>query len=356
MKAFYNKYQGYFPAAFFVGGFAFDILTTGRIDQTTSLVQQLGYLLVLMLFMYWEVTQPRIFLEGHKFFQFLWKYHVEALHFFFGCLLSLYTIFYFKSASFMTSFIFMSVLASLLVINEWPRFQRMGVTIRFSMLAICLSSYFIYLVPVVTGQIGLLAFIIAMVLSMSLFLMLILRLEKRIADANLLIYRALLPGLAVNLIFCALYLLKILPPVPLSLEYIGIYHDIKKQGQEYHLHYERADWWRFWENGAQTFLSQDGDKIYCFVRVFSPTKFKDDIHLEWYQYGKKGWQKWDSIPLPIQGGRSLGYRGYAHKSNYEPGQWQVRVVTSDDREMGRIYFSVQARNNDEARLLKLDIR
>ena len=61
MREFYEKYQGYFPAAFFIGGFIFDLLTTDRIDQGFSLIQQAVYLAFLMLFVYWEVVTPASF-------------------------------------------------------------------------------------------------------------------------------------------------------------------------------------------------------------------------------------------------------------------------------------------------------
>jgi hypothetical protein len=357
MRAFYEKYKIYFPATFFIGGFVFDILTTDRIDHWLSLVQQLAYILAIMLFMYWEITQPRIFREGPKFFRFIWKYHVEALHFFFGCLLSLYAIFYFKAASLTTSFAFMGVLATLLVINELASFQGLGVAIRFTMLALCLTSYFIYLVPVVSGEIGLFPFVLAVVISVGIYFWFIVRLERKAANPDDLIYRGLIPGVIINLIFCGMYLLKMLPPVPLSLKYIGMYHKVERSDGQYKLFYEQADWWRFWESGAQTFLYEKGDKVFVYVQIFSPTNFKDTTHLDWYHKGVKGWKKWDEIPLPISGGSSKGYRGYAYKANFTPGEWHIRVLTSDNREMGRIYFTIVERPpSQEARLFKFHIR
>jgi len=353
MRATIQKYQGYFPITFFVLGFAFDLLTTDRIDQTFSLWQQLVYLLLLMVFLYWEVTRPKIFIEGPKFFQWIWKYHVEAMHFCFGSLLSLYTIFYFKSASFWTSFVFLGFLVSILILNELPRFQRMGLTLRFSMLALCLTSYFVYLVPVVSGEIGVIPFAVATILSTSLFFYLVLRIDRKVKDPNIIINGALIPGVIVNLVFCLLYFFKLLPPVPLSLKYIGIYHQVEKQGGDYVLSYEKADWWRYWEKGAQTFLAEPGDAIHTFVQIFSPTDFSDQVQLVWLKKaenknGGSEWKTWDTIPMTIRGGRSDGYRGSANKSKYDPGHWMVKVVTSDERELGRLYFDVLSRPQDRA--------
>ncbi|MCB0378983.1 MAG: DUF2914 domain-containing protein, partial [Bdellovibrionales bacterium] len=269
----------------------------------------------------------------------LWKYHVELLHFLFGSLLSLYTIFYFKSSSLMSSFIFMFLLASLLVINEWPRFQKLGHSIRFAILALCITSYLIYLAPVATGSIGVGIFLLALAVSIAIYLLLFQAILRVHPNPEGIFVKILLPGLLVNLVLAGLYFTKILPPVPLSLKHIGIYHNITKQNGHFVLSYER-DWWRFWQSGAQTFIRREGDQIHCFVSIFSPTAFREQVKLIWLRKGNEGWQKWDSISLPIVGGRDEGYRGYAQKSNFETGSWQVRVVTSDDRELGRIYFDV----------------
>src|SRR5690606_23411844 len=167
-----------------------------------------------------------------------------------------------------TSFIFMFFLAGILIINELPRFQKLGTAIRFAMLALCLASYFIYLVPVVSGSIGVFAFIISMTLSMSIYALIIAKVDKKIEDKKFVRNRVILPGLIINISFVLLYFFKILPPVPISLKYIGIYHSIEKQNGDFYLNYER-DWWRFWQSGAQTYIKRDGDKIYCFVSIFS---------------------------------------------------------------------------------------
>jgi hypothetical protein len=56
----------------------------------------------------------------------------------------------------------------------------------------------------------------------------------------------------------------------------------------------------------------------------------------------RGWLLQDTIPIKIVGGRELGFRGYAFKSRYDPGKWRVQVETTDGREIGRIYFSLES--------------
>ena len=149
------------------------------------------------------------------------------------------------------------------------------------------------------------------------------------------------PALITFIMYTNLYGLGLVPPVPLSLKYIGIYHKVEKVNGEYLLSYHRPSW-KFWQNGAQTFLAKPNDSIIAFATVFSPVSIKDQIMLNWYfDDPKQGWVKWDSIPLSISGGRAEGFRGYGVKKNYQVGDWKVIISTSDQREIGRISFTVE---------------
>jgi hypothetical protein len=108
----------------------------------------------------------------------------------------------------------------------------------------------------------------------------------------------------------------------------------------YRLSHSKA-WWRIWDNGDQDFKARDGDKVYVFVRIFSPAKFADKVYLRWEMKDpNQGWIQSDRIPMGITGGRDGGYRGHAYKSNYQTGTWRVLVETADGREVGRIPFYI----------------
>ncbi|MEQ1665001.1 MAG: hypothetical protein ABL927_06450, partial [Bdellovibrionales bacterium] len=90
----YKKYEKYVPAAFFVGGFLFDIITLSRIDDWLSLLQQLTYLLILLqILKYKTYEQGKIWKASEKISRW-WVYSNEVLHFILGSLLSSYTLFY----------------------------------------------------------------------------------------------------------------------------------------------------------------------------------------------------------------------------------------------------------------------
>ena len=80
-----------------------------------------------------------------------------------------------------------------------------------------------------------------------------------------------------------------------------------------------------------------------FFRIFSPARFSDQVTMRWYWKLASGrWERQDSIPIDIVGGREQGFRGYGFKSNYQPGAWKVEVETTDGREIGRVYFVVES--------------
>lgn len=340
-----KKWLPYWPVFFFVGGFLFDVLTTDRIDEAFGLWMQLGYLLVASAGIGLQLATPSWWKEAPQWLAPIVSFSNEIIHFCLGSLLSVYTIFYFKSSSLLNSSLFLMTLVGLLVANEWPRLQKMEGTLKMALLSMCWTSYFIYVVPILLGSIGWLPFLMGVFLGLLAIWFLFKFTQRTTAPTD---WKAIPPQqshhtkapLVVAGLFILLYALKILPPVPLALKHIGVYHSVKKDGAHYVLKYEKARWWAFWTDHASPFLARPGDVLSVFVQIFSPTDFKDQLTINWYKKVDSGWSKRDVIPLSITGGRKEGFRGHSYKRNYEPGAWQVRILTSDERELGRVTFKV----------------
>ncbi|MBT3585746.1 MAG: DUF2914 domain-containing protein [Halobacteriovoraceae bacterium] len=285
----------------------------------------------------------------------IFKYRDEIYHFLLGALLSAFTLFFLKSSSLSTSFIFMALLVSLLLLNEFEFFQAFGAIIRASLFKLCLVSYFLCMVPILLGQIGVVTFFLSLFIAAIAILGLHFYLKKKQVTKEKLKQLILIPAGIILGAFAILYLFKAIPPVPLSVQYIGVYHKVKKQSDEYQLTYTRSKW-LFWQNGDQDFEASKGDKVYVFTRIFAPGNFADKIYLRWMKKNRQGdWETSDRIPLKITGGRGKGYRGYAYKSNYQPGRWKVMVETSNAQELGRISFEIIPKNNKQPIELKTDI-
>jgi hypothetical protein len=264
-----------------------------------------------------------------------------VLHFFLGSLLSSYTLFFFKSSSILVSFAFMAVLVALLVANELPRFQRLGAPFKFALLGLCYLSFFAYVTPIVLGSIGVFGFLLSVALGAVPLLALGLFLRAR--------REVLVPLGTVVLAFLVFYFFRVIPPVPLSIPFMGVYHGVERTAEGYTLLHERPAW-RFWHRGDQWFRAQGGDRLFVYFRIFSPGRFADQVQMRWFRREEgRGWTVQDTIPIRIVGGREEGFRGYAFKTNYSFGEWKVQIETNDGREIGRIYFDVEIAPQAERR-------
>ncbi len=366
----YQRYHHWQDPAFFIGGFLLDMLMTGRIDETFGIIQQGIYLILIAVFAaldWYDQIQP--FSLKNRLQQ-AWTYRTFLIHFLLGGLLNCYAIYYFKSASLLTSFGFLAVLVTIVVLNELPRFKAFGAIMKFGMLSLCSVSYLMYLVPIFYGRIGKVPFALAIILSLGLQYLIYAYLKKRLGKhfetapsklpekfhfiSHPAFKTVMLPAILVTVLFTSMYLIKILPPVPLSAQFLGVYHSLEKENGTFKLGYTRPAW-KFWQYGDQTFVARPGDKIFIFTRLFSPANFKDQVNVRFETINAKGkWEFRDRIPMTIEGGREDGFRGYVFKSNYSPGQWRVRLTTNDEREIRRIYFSVQTASLNEQVEVKFD--
>jgi hypothetical protein len=325
--------------SFFVAGFLFDILTLGRIDSWLTIAQQGIYLLLITVVLVQTLLSERRpapdLAAASRWKRWYFEYRNPAIHFLLGALLSAYTLFFFKSSSLLVSFGFMGVLVMLLVANESARFKALGLPFKFALLGLCYLAFFAYVVPVAIGQTGLGVFLLSMALGCVPLaaVAFLAAAEKKV--------KILAPLGSVLIVFLAFYLFRIIPPVPLSIPFMGVYHGVERTDAGYRLTHERP-FWRIWHNGDQRFRAQPGDKVHIYFRVFSPSRFSDQVLMRWYRAESKGWALQDTIPIKIVGGREEGFRGYGVKTNYQTGAWKVQVETTDGREIGRIYFSIES--------------
>jgi hypothetical protein len=331
-------------ALFFAGGFIFDSLAVGRVDSWHMIAQQTVYLAIVI-----AVLTQMFFVPdgpGHEGLppirRYYYRYRIAILSFFLGTLLNLYTIFFFKSSSLLVSFSFLLVMIGLLLLNEFGPFRRLGVSFKFALLSLCALSFCATVVPVIFGQVSTRIFLVSMAVGCLPMLVLAAWIRRRSPERFPAARQQMLVPFGLMLVvFLGAYLLRVIPPVPLSIPFIGVYHAVERTQDAYRLSHERATW-AFWRNGDQQFRAQPGDRLYVFFRVFSPANFADEVSMRWFRREQRGWALQDTIPIKIIGGRAEGFRGYGFKSKYQPGAWKVHIETTDGREIGRVYFDVEA--------------
>jgi hypothetical protein len=348
LRLYYARNEQRIAVLSFVGGFLFDIATVERADSWYAIGQQVLYLAVILAAltqMFFEEGRPQpdpasLFVLKRWYTQ----HRTALMHFFFGTLLNVYTIFFFKSSSLLVSFSFLAFLVFLLWANESERFKSLGLPFKFTLLALCLMCFAANVVPIFVGSIGLAVFLVSMAAGCLPVIGVAWWIRRSKPDLFPRARRQMLVPLGSVLVgFLVFYYFRLIPPVPLSIPFIGVYHAVEKTQDGYRLSHERPIW-RIWQHGDQEFLAQPGDKVYVFFRIFSPTRFSDQVQMRWYwKDDARGWVLQDTIPIKIVGGRAEGFRGYGFKSNYQPGEWKVQVETMDSREIGRVYFSLETR-------------
>ena len=312
LKLYYEKNEQKVAIYSFIGGFFFDIVMVERADSWFAIGQQILYLVVILAAltqMFFEEGRPPSD-PGSAFVLKRWyyRYRTAIVHFFLGTLLNVYTIFFFKSSSLLVSFSFLVFLVFLLWANESARFKSLGLSFKFALLGLCMLCFSANVVPIFVGSIGLTVFLVSMLAGCLPLLGLVWWIRRRSSDSFARARRQMLVPLGGVLVgFLVFYFFRLIPPVPLSIPFIGIYHAVEKTQDTYRLSHERPAW-RFWHHGDQEFLAQPGDKVYVFFRIFSPTRFSDQVQVRWYlKDDARGWMLQDTIPIKILGGRAEGF-------------------------------------------------
>jgi hypothetical protein len=328
--------------AFFTAGFVFDAFLVHRIDETRMLVQQGIYLAVdgalLARIIAWRQQAP----QPGRWRKRLPRFADWLLHFTLGTLLNAYALFYVKSGSGVATLLFFLIIAALLLVNELPSMRRLGPVVLYALYSFCLTSYFAYLYPVLIGRIRWWIFVLAVVTSVVPLIAIAVAHHRWTRDRRQVVVHALVPSLGVQALLVVLYAFKLIPPVPLSLMEIGIYHGVERtDAGAYRVTYRTPPWYRFWQSDDRRFLAEQGDRVYCFVRVFAPNGFRDDMRVAWFvDQPPRGWTSTGDVAIAVTGGRENGFAGYSFKQNWRPGDWRVVVTSVDGREIGRRSFSV----------------
>ena len=330
----------------FAAGFLFDLVTIRRIDAWTDLSIQMLYLAALTTMLIYQHRESRGQWAPPAMIARPWAYNVEVLHFFYGGLLSAYVVLYLKSSTLARPLVFFVLLVGLMFFNEMPQVRSAGYRLRLGLYAFCVISFLNYFFPILIGRMSGWVFLLALAASAGVVWLVADRLAAKEGDRRTVRKRLFVPALVVCVVIGVLYILRLIPPVPLSVQLQGIYHDVRREGSTFVLTYEKPPLHLFWRNDSRPFRRRPGDRLHYFVRVFAPTRFQHEVFARWeYKDPGSGWRTRDRIRLPIVGGRAEGFRSYAVKSNFEPGRWRVTAESEDGRAMATLTFTVEEDEN-----------
>jgi hypothetical protein len=259
-----------------------------------------------------------------------------------GGLFSGFIIFYTKSASLLTSWPFLLILLTLFVGNEFLRKRYERLVFQVSVFYTVLFTYLVLITPTVLGTLGTPTFLLAGLLSLFLILLILQVIMRLFPDVYKRSARSLGMSIAgVYVCMNGLYFSNLIPPVPLALKDIGVYHSVVRVGPGYEVVYEPPGRYEFWRTTGYTYHRTPNEAAYCFSSVFAPTRLRTQIYHSWQQRSEAGaWVRESRIPFTIEGGREAGYRGYTIKNNVSPGEWKCVVETETGQVVGETRFSI----------------
>ncbi len=353
----------FMPAVFFFAGVIYDTVTLTRIDRLQDNLILLLYLVLLGFLIVLvgragnggvPLTEPGDLPHGVASLVLRAKpYYPMAIQFLLGGLFSAYTIFYLRSASLTTTAVFFGLLVAFLVANEFLKSRLTNIRLLVSLYALVCFAFFTFFLPVLIGRMNALVFLTGAVLSGLVTLRVVdLIYRRNAAFSRKDVAMTTAPPLVIIGVLVGFYFLNWIPPVPLSLQFGGIYHTITKENDAYQLSFEKGSWYQVWKRSDNVFPAEQ--QVFCFTAVFAPVDLNTTIYHDWQyrQNNKKPFRSADRLPIKISGGREGGYRAYTVKQGLDAGEWRVDVQSEDGRVLGRVGFQVLEQSTAEPALLK----
>ncbi|HWO07688.1 MAG TPA: DUF2914 domain-containing protein [Candidatus Paceibacterota bacterium] len=335
-------YERYVSPVTLITGFLIDAVIFRNVDFVASIFLLSGYLTIAAagIVLFHLIQSGR--LKGRLFLQII-PLIPAAIQFAFGALFSGFVILYSQSAAVASSWIFIAILAVLLVGNE--RFRTLYTQFAFqaTIFFTALISYVVFFLPVMTLRIGTEMFLVSEAIAVVV-MVLLLRAFGYFAPGIIrgARWRLLRSIGSILLIFNVLYFTNAIPPIPLALKEAGVYHDVQRTGDVYALQAEPLEWYQQYLNYNTTFHRAPGERVYVFSAIYAPPRLSTTIVHEWQYYDEaaKSWETRSSVSFPISGGREGGYRGYTILSNAAEGRWRVNV-RNQGKLIGRVSFRVE---------------
>ena len=344
---FWDRYARQISIVTLVSGFCFDLILAKRPDSLYDNALLVTYLVVT------ATAIVLLNLRAHSVREVSGERPLALLlilQFCFGGLAGNLLILYGKSGTLGGSLLFILMLFGMIIGNEILKDRYAQASFNIAVYYLLLLTYCIIAVPTfILHTIGVQVFLISGGISLAVmtFFFLILRTTTGIfvGDAGLRRrrqMRAIVIGIFA--FFTALYFLNIIPPVPLALKDIGIYHLVVRDSSDNYVGtYEAAPWWEFWRgsSGTYTMTASSGTTAYCFSSVFAPTNLSTPIRHRWEYYNPAtgAWETTAIVSFPITGGLATGYHGYSQKALFAPGEWRCDVETGGGQLIGRVSFT-----------------
>jgi hypothetical protein len=338
-------YERYISPLSLVGGFIFDnLVLLRRVDLWQTDVLFFAYLgiasLGIVLLQLIEAGRVR-----WAWLRDMTPLVVVVVQFAFGGLFSGFVSLYSRSADFALTWIFVIMVAGLLLSNE--RFSRLysSISMQIALLFTSLFAFLIFYLPIALHRIDPLMFgasaLASLGLTVGFVFVLYALVPTTVYRGRWVIVRRIIGTLVV---FNVLYYVNAIPPLPLAIKDTGVYHSVERVGDgTYRVTGESTPWYWMYVPHTDVVHVTPTESVYVWTAVFVPTDISTVLQHEWQYYDTttSAWTTTGTIRFNVIGGRDGGYRGYSAKDAIAPGEWRVNVLNAYGRTIGRVHFIVE---------------
>lgn len=350
VKDLYSRHTRALPILFFLGGFLWDALTLKRIDSWVDHLFMASYLFGLGGSIWLILSKPK---PRNPQLKTLVGFAPLFLQFFLGGLFSAYVVFFFKSVSLWSTYVYVALLLVFLLGNEWINHKRTSTTMSSVVFTLAIFSYLCFTIPVLTRTISNWSFILTVGLTASLSFLFWWWIERS-GHIDLMSFAKSVAAICCTLLLVSFaYFGNYIPPVPISLKTGGIYLNAERADNDrFRLVFEEESWRFPWQEYNKSISYNVGDTLYCFAAVFAPIKLETALIHKWQRKipNSDQWETTDELDYRIVGGRDGGFRGITFKRNISPGEWRVDIMTETEKTIGRLPFYVVEQELNKANL------
>ncbi len=340
---FYKLAAEHWYTTAFLFGFITDFLLLNQIDNLFDNLILLWYVTLstgslIVLYAAWVEKFPL------SLSRFLVKLAPVGVQYATGGLLSGMLIFYGRSGNLLVSWPFIAVIIIAIIGNERVKNRVEQLTFTLATYFFGLFAYLVLVLPVLTGRGDELVFYGAGILALGTVSALIIILRHLIDDRfkiNWYLLWLVIGGLyaVINLF----YILRLLPPIPMSLQEVVIANSVtyQKSAGQYQITATPVSWWDLGQQWNQDFHPTKNGSVSCYTKVFAPGRLKTSVVHVWEYRNTAGkWQEYFRLAYPIVGNTTTGYRGYSTITNYHDGVWRCRIENEHGAVLGQQTFTI----------------
>jgi hypothetical protein len=339
----------------FLVGFLVDSIILPSVDDPVTKYIGLAYLGILALIFIvreWVVSRNTASAAEQKLFSLL----TFGVSFFSGSALSFIFVYAMRSAALAVSWPLFLILLLCMFANEFVSTHNYRFTLDIAVYFIALVFYSIFNVPIAFGKVNDFVFLVAIAISIVVGFLFMSVLRRTSETAEFESARGFALAVGIPMFVGMLYVLNVIPAVPLSLKDDGVYHSITRTESGDYTGLKEVDDRFFASYRRPVYHLTDQDSgVYFFSSVGAPAEFSAPItHVwEYYDDANKKWVTTTTISFDLSGGRSGGYRAYSKKENIQPGMWRVTVKVDNSRIIGRQRFYIEEGGSAQVEEVKL---